>query len=77
MEYAKAWLILTEIGVKKQTCAKPSNEDCVMGYESVPSHTKLESSQLAGHETISAQLLLVLIRVHHLGNTRRNRSFVE
>ena len=40
VEYAKAWLILTEIGVEMQTFVNPSHEDNnVMGSISVPSHT--------------------------------------
>ena len=30
VEYAKAWLILTEIGVEMQTFVNPSHEDNVM-----------------------------------------------
>ena len=37
VEDAKAWLILTEIGVEMQTFVNPSHEDNVMGSISVPS----------------------------------------
>ena len=40
VEYAKAWLILTEIGVEMQTFVNPSHEDNVMGSISVPSQDR-------------------------------------
>ncbi len=39
VEYAKAWLTLTEIGVEMQTLVNPSHKDNVMGSMSVLSHT--------------------------------------
>ena len=39
VEYAKAWLILTESGVEMQTFVNPSHKDNVMGSISVPAHT--------------------------------------